>query len=158
MNTKTRRQIICSVECSILGKSKLMPLNKLPTIKDVLLHTLYLQNKLELDRINRNLIKSHAVLKTVNTLEDIWKRSSIPTVHHAKVLQLVRIYENRRGLLLKSFKRDQFKPKFQLKIKCFAQKCDNLLDLAYCKCNDYLKCHCSKGKKVFVLNLKHSTF
>lgn len=128
-------------KCLIIGKSKDISINMLPTAEDVLKYYSYL---LDENHMKRTFNPTVTVAKKVGS---IWMRASIPTVSEKRIVDLIVKLQKNRLLLVKSFKRDEKKGSFQDKLKAFQSNAKILFDVAACKCQS-LVCFCAKELKV----------
>ncbi|KAH9627844.1 hypothetical protein HF086_001740 [Spodoptera exigua] len=76
-------------------------------------------------------------------VECLWRKASIPTVSHNRVMQLIKSYHAKCKNLLKSLKRLS-----EEKIQDFHRNSEKLFDLSSCKCKDLELCKCSKDQKI----------
>lgn len=130
--------------CAVLGAPSQLKKNVLPTIKDVLLHILYSEN--QMTKSPRPNFDSAAL-----EVKDIWQSASIPSVSIERIIGLIKKHYNTRRLLLKTAQSHLPEtPKFKLKKETFRSLCENLFDIAACKCKDFHICSCIKDKKVSI--------
>ena len=76
-------------------------------------------------------------------VEDVWRKSSLPTVSHTRVIQLLKAYHLKWKNLIKSLKRLSADQKND-----FIQHRRVLFDICSCKCKQIQLCCCPREKKV----------
>lgn len=138
---ETRRQ---SYQCPIFGSVEDIKDNLLPTYEDVM--KCYEWNRLQL-KISRNTIKEPSFLDIAELVsqkvEDVWRKSSLPTVSHTRVIQLLKAYHLKCKNLIKSLKRLSADQKND-----FIQHSRVLFDICSCKCKQIQLCCCPRENKV----------
>ena len=106
---ETRRQ---SYRCPIFGRVEDIKGNVLPTYEDVM--KCYEWNRLQL-KISRNTVKQPSFLEVAELVsrrgEDIWRKSSLPTISQKRVIQLLKAHHLKCKNLIKSLKRLSVKHK-----------------------------------------------
>lgn len=136
--------------CLLLGAPGPIPINVLPTIKDVICHLLMTAKN------DRKQIPD--IVSVAKILEESWKRASIPTVSQLRIIQMINDHLSARKALLKTGKGRRTTPASQEKEKNFIECCNMLFDIAACKCKSFDECVCIKERKVrnflIIINIK----
>lgn len=96
-----------STTCPILGSSRELPHNVLPTYKDVILHLLWLQSN------GQSYSKSCQLVAA--RVEEQWKKTDIPIVQHCNVMSRIRSYHDKYKNLQKPYKQRKNAPSYQEK-------------------------------------------
>ena len=128
--------------CPIVGRPSLFAINVLPTNGEIIKEWLQLQ----LNEAKPGIIPSRCQIITdiSSKLRQLWISASIPIISpegiRKKLDNLFDLYRD----LKKSYKRDNEKPKFQVK----ADTLRLLFDISVCKCKDFEQCRCPKDRKV----------
>lgn len=122
---------------------------QLPTHKDVLLCCLFERQRLGQERgTNKEPCFSEIAEIVSCKIENIFNKTSIPTVTHTRVLQLLRAYHD-KYTLLKKVNVSKRTPGEQDKREKFVASAEaKLFDISFCKCPQFSSCNCPKDKKV----------
>ena len=145
MDAKNLRSSI--YECPFFGKAKLMDENTLPTKADVIRHFLYIKH---VDKIR---FRKKIVDPMILFLKNVWDKASIPSLSMQHIDNLIKkmldFYDN---LVYDHNRNRQLTISHKENVDKFINDCQNLFDIATCKC--YVnKCVCSIERKVFPLEL-----
>lgn len=116
----------------IVGSSKHLPDDVLPTKKDILSYYLSLE-KNAFETITKETIR-------------IWKNAQIPTVSKSRVKQCLNIVHKDYRRISKCYNTRKSDTKFLVKLAAFKKDQDVLFDIAACKCK--VQCKCCTSKKV----------
>ena len=105
---------------------------------------------LKLERKNAKLPLREIADEVAQKVEAIWRRGSIPTVSHTRIVQLFLTYHDKKySSLLKNIKSRGKQENFQSKIKDLVNIAQvTLFDISACKCADLENCSCDKSRKV----------
>lgn len=138
---KTRQ----SYKCPLFGNMEDLKENMLPTYENVMKFYEWTRFHLKIERNSRKEPSFSDIAKRVSLrIESIWKKASIPTVSHNRVLQLLKAYHSKCKNFIKSQKRPSDDKK-----KDIIRQSKLLFDICSCKCKDFLlQCNCSKERKV----------
>lgn len=132
-------------KCVILGESKDLSIYVLPTIADILKYYKYIISERKFQGQNRNDLNPTFII--AKKVANIWERASIPTVSLKRTADIIGKLHKERQMLAKSFKRDEMKPSYQIKLESFRERSKMLLDVASCKCQAG-RCCCEKEFRV----------
>lgn len=128
--------------CPIFGLPKELGLTTLPTYEDVLLCCFNKKYELMLQSKKTpcfSLIADHVATQ----VQQLYIKSSIPTLSHSRVVQLIKSYHNVYYNLRKSYNRDIVKDNFKKKLDIFVTEAKSkLFDIAACKCKMSFACIC----------------
>lgn len=80
---------------------------------------------------------------------EIWKKASIPTVHHVTITNQIKREHDKLNNILKSYSQARKETaSFKNKVATFKQNASHLFDIAYCKCKSFEECVCDISHKV----------
>ena len=134
--------------CPVFGHSSNLPSNVLPTYKNVMKYYNSVKQSLVAEG---NLAPSVAQITEICSLkvEVIWKKASIKTVSHTRVLKLLRTFHDEFRTFMKPYKGRQHVAKYMAKLHDYDKKySEKLFDIASCKCKVDSSCTCPKENKV----------
>lgn len=138
-----------SKNCAVLGAPSELKKNVLPTIKDVLCCIHHTENQMV--HPPRGCVLVLVLGSVALEVKDIWQNASIPSVSARRIIVLMKKHYNTCRLLLKKTQsKAPETPKFKWKKEAFVNLCDNLFDIATCKCKDFSNCSCIKENKVSI--------
>ncbi|KAH9638792.1 hypothetical protein HF086_002032 [Spodoptera exigua] len=130
--------------CPIFGAPEDINENQLPTYKQVMKYYNLVRHQLKLENNSKKEPSINEISEIVSSkVECLWRKASIPTVSHNRVMQLIKSYHAKCKNLLKSLKRLS-----EGKIQDFHRNSEKLFDLSSCKCKDLELCKCSKDQKI----------
>lgn len=134
--------------CPILGAPLDLSGTVLPTREEVLRYYNYI--KLQKQSEGRYKPKVSEVFDEIATeLEKVWKRASIPTVHHVTIVnQIKREYEKLNNILKSYSEARKGTESFKNKVTKFKKDASLLFDITYCKCKTFEACMCDMSHKV----------
>lgn len=133
-----------STSCPIFGAPEEINENQLPTYKQVMKYYNLVRHQLKLENNSKKEPSINEISEIVSSkVEYLWRKASIPTVSHNRVMQLIKSYHAKCKNLLKSLKRLS-----EEKIQDFHRNSERLFDLSSCKCKDLELCKCSKDQKI----------
>lgn len=133
-----------STSCPIFGAPEDINENQLPTYKQVMKYYNLVRHQLKLENNSKKEPSINEISEIVSSkVECLWRKASIPTVSHNRVMQLIKSYHAKCKNLLKSLKRLS-----EGKIQDFHRNSEKLFDLSSCKCKDLELCKCSKDQKI----------
>lgn len=136
------------VKCPIFGAPKELSSVQLPTYEDVSKFYLLTRNILKPSKSDKDPTVSEIGEIVAREVENIWKKASLPTISHTRILKLIRTHNDRYLKILKPFKGRQNDQKYQEKLKNFCMECRHkLFDISTCKCPS-MNCKCEKSRKV----------
>ena len=105
-------------KCPNFGLPKPLPENQLPTYLDGMKAFLYERSILNLERKNAKLPLREIATEVAQKVEAIWRKGSMSTVSHTRIVHLFSIYHDKKySSLLKNIKSRGKKENFQSKIK-----------------------------------------
>lgn len=82
-------------------------------------------------------------------LEEIWKKASIPTVHHVTIINQVKREHEKLNNILKSYSETRKETtSFKNRVVQFKNEACRLFDIACCKCKSFEECRCIIPHKV----------
>lgn len=131
-------------DCPIFGTPKDLPLNKLPTVEDVIRCVSHERYNLALKINNKSVSFTKVATTVANKVISLYNKASIPTVSDKRIVQLLNALHDKYYGLRKSLPRDKNKESFIRKLDEFKRKCSLLFDVAACKCPIVLNCICNK--------------
>lgn len=143
MQCKTRNS-----DNNIVGSDKEISAVVLPTRRDAVRHYNFQWNLTKIADNGRNPSYSEVSELTLDRVEAIWHKSSIPVVSRRTMNAMLRKELDVVQKLNKSFSRDQQKDCFKNKLANYLENANKLFDVAACKCSDFLSCKCVFEKKV----------
>lgn len=133
-----------STSCPIFGAPEEIHENQLPTYKQVMKYYNLVRHQLKLGNNSKKEPSINEISEIVSSkVEYLWRKASIPTVSHNRVMQLIKSYHAKCKNLIKSLKRLS-----EEKIQDFHKNSERLFDLCSCKCKDLELCKCSKDQKI----------
>ena len=141
--SNTRKKL----ECDIFGSPSEIPRATLPTYYDVMKYYLWVRNNIKPKNCSKEPTIADVSEIVANDIEALWKKASIPTVTHTRVLQLIRCYHDKYTALLKYpiNKRNQ---NYKVKTEVFRKDSKKLFDIASCKCTLLSSCSCGKPFRI----------
>ena len=119
----------------------------LPTTEDVVRYYLLLQHNTIEERKGQQPSISDISERVALQLEQLWIKSSIPTVSHKRIVQKIRQTIEKYRSITKIPKSRKLTNSFTVKTNNFKEACKVLFDLAACKCN-FSDCKCDKFHRV----------
>lgn len=134
--------------CPIFGAPLDLSRTVLPTREEVLRYYNYI--KLQKQSEGKYKPKVSEIFDEIATeLEKVWKRASIPTVHHVTIInQFKREYEKLNKLLKSYSEARKGTESFKNKASKLREDAALLFDIAYCKCKSFEVCVCDVSHKV----------
>lgn len=131
-------------KCPIFGTIGELKENVLPTFQDVMKFYEWTRIQLKIQQgSNKEPSFSQIAEIVAQKIEDIWQKSSIPTVSHTRTIQILKTYHGKCKIHLKSLKRLTEEKK-----ALFLCQSEVLFDICSCKCKILLHCKCSRESKV----------
>lgn len=135
--------------CPIFGMPSKMRETVLPTHDDMMKHYLCVRNELKTTQNGKDPSVKDVAEQVTSDLKALWARASIPCISDKKILEKVRAYHDKYRSILKPYKERKTNAKYAAKLEMFAEEArSKLFDISACKCSDWMKCRCSKKKKV----------
>ena len=134
------------IVCPILGVPSSLSITTLPTNGEIIRYWHLLKNE---EHGGGAVPKRFDLVYTVATAAlDVWHSSSIPTTKLLAVIKRANNLIDRYLNLVKSLKRDAERPNFIAKMNAFKCHLVELLDIADCKCENFISCRCNKENEV----------
>ena len=148
MASKTTRKTRKQSTCPIFGVPNDLKSNVLPTYKDVMKCYLYFMQKLREKNNGKQPSLKEISEMLSKKIEDLWKKASIPSVSHERVLKMFHDYHRKYRNLVKNIK-PKMTDVFKAKVGAFKDNAaKTLFDISACKCADIAGCICPKIRKV----------
>jgi hypothetical protein len=142
---KTRKQATCPV----FGTPKDLPSNTQPTYEDVIqCYLFHMQTTRDKAKGKQPSLKeiSEVISKT---LEELWKKASIPSVSHERIVKMFQDYYQKYRNIMKTIKKPNMTDAFKLKLETFQEHANKtLFDISTCKCTSFYTCVCPRERKV----------
>lgn len=80
-------------------------------------------------------------------IEEVWRKASLPTVVHKRVVEMILQYNNKYQTIIKPFK-GRNTTFFTEKLETFKTDANRLFDICSCKCESKMLCKCDKSRKI----------
>jgi hypothetical protein len=141
-------------KCQILRdvKPKSLPTSVLPSGRDVILYYSFVVNELWATGKKPKIIGSKAINTVADEVIILWDKASIPTASSQNVAWAIGKLVQEQAKLLKKPVKKRKMPSFITQLEKFKVKCEELFDIAACKCQDLKSCVCARIYKVCVGN------
>ncbi|KAG0716113.1 hypothetical protein GWK47_010415 [Chionoecetes opilio] len=133
--------------CVIFGAPREMPTNVLPTYADVM--KAYIHTRQQLTTKNKYPPFAQVSEKVCVDVELVWKKASLPTVMHGRVIETLRPYNEKYKKILKPYKARKDNSNYKQQLEQFREDANKLFDISKCKCVDFVvSCKCERADKV----------
>ncbi|KAJ8931727.1 hypothetical protein NQ314_015325 [Rhamnusium bicolor] len=80
-------------------------------------------------------------------IEEVWKKASLPTVVHKRVVDMILQYNKKYQTIIKPLK-GRNTTFFTEKLETFKIDANRLFDICSCKCENKMLCKCDKNRKI----------
>lgn len=147
VRSKGKLKTRSSTESPIFGPPRELLHNVLPTYEEIVQALLHRRYELIQEGVKNPLVND-IVTYVAEQVEKIWKKASIPTCHHYRIIARVKDYYQKYLTRLKPLKGRKGTESYEELLDQFKRNAMKLFDISSCKCVDFSKCQCEKGKKV----------
>ena len=134
--------------CPAFGASEELPRKVLPSYSDLIKYRN--EVKRNLTSTSKNYFPCFIDLAEGITreVEKFWKKTSIPTLSHNRVVQLLRRNHAKYRMLLKPYQARNKNSSYIVKLQSFQSEALAFFDICSCKSANIYKCACPKDCKV----------
>lgn len=133
-----------SYKCPLFGNIEDLRDNVLPSYENAMKYYEWTRFHLKIKKnSNKEPFFSEIAEIVSMRIENIWKKASLPTVSHTRVLQLLKTYHSKCKNFIKSHKRLSDNKRNDI-----IQQGKLLFDICSCKCKDFQQCKCPRERKV----------
>lgn len=140
----TRQNVICPVFGTPCEHSGIY----LPTFSDVMKHYLFVRQNLKVKNNNKEPSFKEISGQVAFYLENLWKKSSLPSVSNKRILDMLKTYHLKYTKIVRLAQSKKCENTSK-KIKSFQDTANTkLFDITSCKCKELKNCSCELLKKV----------
>jgi hypothetical protein len=134
-------------DCFVFGLPEELKPNVLPTYSQVMKFYFLIREQVKSSNHGKDPAFTDIANVVAERVADLWKKSSIPTISHCRIVRILKSYHAKYKNILKS--KNKSTESYRNKVKEFLEDAEKtLFDIATCKCHSFKACSCEKDRKV----------
>ena len=132
--------------CVKFGSPSILQGNVLPTYIDVMKQYNFTKHQVKKEGNQKDPPHREIAEKVTIEIESVWKRASLPTVSHERILAMLNTYHGKYRNILKSYNKNvkSNSESYKLKLSQFKDNALTPFDICTCKCRHNNECTCKK--------------